>query len=444
MLLHRKNDSRAASSCSLTRYGAPGAAPVRVPLAPEQEVGAHQHAAEGHLDARVEVAALASQMEETQQHVEVAVVERPPERPASQPPEDLTGAGRFLRTRRRGGGRRAADEDGAAAGGVAAAGDVVRPPQLDAADARIEGLVARVLVARHRVVRPAHAFQHRRLIDEGHREPVRAGGHAETHLPPVVGRVPVVPPLLVARGIVHGAAHGQGPHQGAVEPHLELVPAGEAAQPSVVGAREVDLDDVLAVHGEGMPHREPTPRPERQVVADPRVLLQILVDGEDLRRRRQIRVAHRQPADLPRRRQIALGQHRRHRQHVGDVVEAVAGVVGRQEHPGVDLEREQVADGVGVLGPVQTVDGGAPAGVRGDRRSPVEGRFEAGGDPPRTAPRWDAAGPAEASTASGACARPSPTARPRRGVRRPDRNRRPAGRRPRPESCRCGIPRSSA
>ncbi len=47
--------------------------------------------------------------------------------------------------------------------------------------------------------------------------------------------------------------------------------------------------------------------------------------------------AHRQPANLARRRQIALEQHRRHAQRLGDVVEAVAFVVGRQEPGSVNI-----------------------------------------------------------------------------------------------------------
>ena len=320
-------------------------------------------------------------MEEVEQHVEVAAVERPAERAARERPQDLAGARDLLGAGRRRAGRGPTREDGAAARRVAAAGDVVRPPQLDAADARIVALVARVLVARDRVVRPAHALEHRRLVDEGHREQVGTGGDREAHLLAVVGRVPVVAPLLGPRRVEDGAAHGERLHEGAVEPHLHLVPVGEAAQPPVVGAREVDLDDVLAVHGEGVPHRQPAARAERQVVADPGVLLQVLVDGEDLGRRGEVRVAHREPADLPRRRQVALGQHGRHRQHVGDVVEAEARVVGRQQRPGVDVEGEQVADGVGVLGAVQTVDGGAPARVRVGRRGGVDRRLEAGDDP---------------------------------------------------------------
>ena len=54
--------------------------------------------------------------------------------------------------------------------------------------------------------------------------------------------------------------------------------------------------------------------------------------------------------------EVLLEQRRRDAQHAGDVVEAVALVVGGQQVGDVDLEIEQVADGVAVLGAVQAVD----------------------------------------------------------------------------------------
>jgi hypothetical protein len=50
-------------------------------------------------------------------------------------------------------------------------------------------------------------------------------------------------------------------------------------------------------------------------------------------------------------------QSGRHREDVGDVVEAVAGVVRRQQRRAVDLDDEQVPNGVRVLGAIQTVHG---------------------------------------------------------------------------------------
>ena len=55
MLLHRKKESREASSRSLTRYGVPGAQSGRIVFDAEQEVRADEHGGNRHLDPGVEV-----------------------------------------------------------------------------------------------------------------------------------------------------------------------------------------------------------------------------------------------------------------------------------------------------------------------------------------------------------------------------------------------------
>ena len=123
------------------------------------------------------------------------------------------------------------------------------------------------------------------------------------------------------------------------------------------------------------PHGRAAARAERQVLAhavvlrqqrEPRGAHRVGLDG---------RVAHRQPADPARRRQVALQQPRRHGQDVGVVVEAVGEVVARQQRRGVDLQIEQVADRVGVLQPVEAMDG-RPAGIRPLGRGAVEGGLQ--------------------------------------------------------------------
>ena len=86
-------------------------------------------------------------------------------------------------------------------------------------------------------------------------------------------------------------------------------------------------------------------------------------------------VADRKARDLGRRGQVLLEQRRRHAENVGDVVEAVAFVVRRQELGRVDLEAEQIADRVAVLGAVQAVDRRA-ARIRIARACAVERRGE--------------------------------------------------------------------
>ncbi len=68
---------------------------------------------------------------------------------------------------------------------------------------------------------------------------------------------------------------------------------------------------------------------------------------------------------------VTLDQHRRKREHVADVVEAVAGIVGGELGAGLDVERQQVANGVAVFGAIQAVNGGT-AGIRMRRGGVVE------------------------------------------------------------------------
>ncbi len=85
----------------------------------------------------------------------------------------------------------------------------------------------------------------------------------------------------------------------------------------------------------------------------------------------RIRIADRQRADLARGVHVALEQHGRNAEHVADVVEAVGGVVRRQQRRGIDIERQQIANGVRVLGAVQAVQHG-PSGIGLDRGRPIE------------------------------------------------------------------------
>jgi hypothetical protein len=75
-----------------------------------------------------------------------------------------------------------------------------------------------------------------------------------------------------------------------------------------------------------------------------------------------------QAAHLARRPEILLEERRRNAQHAGDVVEAEALVVRRQQARPVDLQVEQVADGVAVLGAISN-GAGACGPVLAVRRS---------------------------------------------------------------------------
>ena len=79
MLLHRKNDSRDASSRSLTRVRRPRRRAGRIVLDPEQELGIDEKPLEGPLDAGFEapVAVFApARVVERQQRIDVGVGHR--------------------------------------------------------------------------------------------------------------------------------------------------------------------------------------------------------------------------------------------------------------------------------------------------------------------------------------------------------------------------------
>ena len=94
--------------------------------------------------------------------------------------------------------------------------------------------------------------------------------------------------------------------------------------------------------------------------------------------RRNGRAADRHPRDLPRRRHVALEQEWRGPQRIGDVVEPVRRVI-RWQRADVGVDRQQVADGVAVLGPVHPMQQ-RPSRIRASRRGAVERRLQPGGD----------------------------------------------------------------
>ena len=86
---------------------------------------------------------------------------------------------------------------------------------------------------------------------------------------------------------------------------------------------------------------------------------------------RRLPVADGHARDARRRRRVGLEQRRRDRQRPGDVVEAVRGVVRRQQRGDVDPQVEQIANGVGVLRPVQPVQDHRP-GLDSRRRAAID------------------------------------------------------------------------
>ena len=183
----------------------------------------------------------------------------------------------------------------------------------------------------------------------------------------------------------------------------------EAAHDVQVGAIELHLEGVLAVERERVTNLDAADGAERQAV-EMLILREVLPNAVGVAAGRHARVADRQRADLLGRRQVALLQRRRHAEHVGDIVEAVGRIVGRQQRRDVHVDREHVANRVGVLGAVQAMQH-RPAGIGRRGRRPIELALEPAD---QLARRWrgpDGGPAAAASCRRAAAGRPSPRSR---------------------------------
>ena len=112
-----------------------------------------------------------------------------------------------------------------------------------------------------------------------------------------------------------------------------------------------------------MSKRQTAARSERQLLAHAVVLHERLRHAIRLHPRTQGGIADRQPADPAGGQQVSLEQPGGERQRIRDVVEAEGLIVGRQQRPGVNLHRQQIADGIGVLDPIQPMQG-RPSRIR--------------------------------------------------------------------------------
>jgi hypothetical protein len=124
---------------------------------------------------------------------------------------------------------------------------------------------------------------------------------------------------------------------------------------------------ILAVERQRQIERLSADGPDRHAL-DVLVLGCVLPDPEHLADRRELRVAERQRGDALGRREVALEQYRRDAEHVGVVVEAAGGIVGRQHGARVDVQIEQIANRVGVLAAVETMRQRRPGWARPARR----------------------------------------------------------------------------
>jgi len=183
--------------------------------------------------------------------------------------------------------------------------------------------------------------ERRRVAEEGHPDVVRTCGNRHAHRHARRVRVRVRP-----AGVGIGRRERDHIDLLAVDGDLQAV-----RDAHVAGPPQLDLDVVLRLLRELVRHQRTAAGAERQPVHAV-VLLHVGREAVGLAHDRRRRAPDRSPADRPGRREVALQQRLRHPQRGPDVVEAVAGVVGGQQGVGVDLQGQQVADRVAVLGAV--------------------------------------------------------------------------------------------
>src|SRR5262249_61713111 len=116
----------------------------------------------------------------------------------------------------------------------------------------------------------------------------------------------------------------------------------------VAGPGQPDLHVVFAVLREGVRDQDAAARPQRQPL-DVAFLGLIRRGPKGVAVGGQRLTPEGQPAGFLRRRDVTF-QERRREAAQGGAVEAVVGLVGRQQRRGVHVQRQEVTDGVLVLG----------------------------------------------------------------------------------------------
>ena len=216
----------------------------------------------------------------------------------------------------------------------------------------------------------------RALLEERHADRVRARRDLQPLLEALLHLVAGQRRLQVVRLFVLRAAEPRQDDALAVEGDFEVVLELETADDVDRFPIEPRADHVLAVDREVVADRDAAARADRQT-RHVIVLREIAAHAERLERRCDSRAGDGEAADLPRRREVSLHERRRDVQHRRVVVEAVGFLVWRQERGDIDVEREEIADGVAVLGAVQPVNGGVPQRRRRQRRL-VDRGFQVG------------------------------------------------------------------
>ena len=170
---------------------------------------------------------------------------------------------------------------------------------------------------------------------------VRPGGEGDAHLQPRFDGVRDGRLVLQHAFVFLGAANRLREHAAAIDHDLELATELEPSDHPEVGLEQPDFDDVFAVERQRGLHRHAAARAERQAVV---VLVLRVVGGrtEDAGAWHDVRdIADGERRDLGGGARVALEQRRRDVQHLADVVEAVGGLVRRQQRRDVNVERQR-------------------------------------------------------------------------------------------------------
>ncbi len=95
-------------------------------------------------------------------------------------------------------------------------------------------------------------------------------------------------------------------------------------------------------------------------------------------RRDQRTIAHGPPADFHRGGHVALNKRRRNSQGIRDIVKPFGGIIRRKKCRDIHVKREQIADHVGVFGPIEPMQRRSSR-IGAESRVTVDARFEFGG-----------------------------------------------------------------
>ena len=156
--------------------------------------------------------------------------------------------------------------------------------------------------------------------------------------------------------------HREQLHALPVQQQLEIVGFAQALDELVAVSRQSNLDLVLAVQRKRIADHRAAACADRKAV-EVLLLGEVRVNPDGVAAWRTAGTSDRHPADLLRRGDIAIQQRRR---QIADrhIVEAITGLVGGQQRGDIDVEREEIADGVLVFGSGEPPDRGRPAGIR--------------------------------------------------------------------------------